>query len=145
MNTHNVTTAFLEKDGKVLVARRSDKVGTYRGRWAGISGRIETSDPLDQAYRELAEELGLGRNDVELVACGEPIEVSDNHLGVVWVVHPFLFRAIDISRLHLDWEHTECRWVGLEELATLDTVPELVRAFRQVARGKVGEVREHLP
>ncbi|ELK44964.1 translation initiation factor aIF-2B subunit alpha, partial [Haloferax sp. BAB-2207] len=40
----HVVTVFLRHDGRVLLTRRSDAVGTYQGRWAGVSGYVE-GDP----------------------------------------------------------------------------------------------------
>jgi translation initiation factor 2B subunit (eIF-2B alpha/beta/delta family) len=54
-----VVTAFLRNRGEVLLVRRSDAVGTYRGKWGGVSGYVETEDPLADAYREIHEETGI--------------------------------------------------------------------------------------
>ena len=85
-----VVTAFLSSGGQVMLARRSDKVGTYRGAWAGISGYVERL-PLEQAFVEIEEEANLTPPDVELRGIGIPIIVEDSSLGRAWVVHPFLF------------------------------------------------------
>jgi translation initiation factor 2B subunit (eIF-2B alpha/beta/delta family)/8-oxo-dGTP pyrophosphatase MutT (NUDIX family) len=138
MDERHVVTSFLERDGRILVLRRSERVGTYRGRWAGVSGSIEPgASPLEQAYRELAEELGLGPDDVELVAAGRPLTVPDEALQRRWIVHPFRFRLRHPERLRLDWEHTELRWIEPGELAQLDTVPMLAETWQRVAPGNV--------
>jgi len=82
-----VVTCFLESDKEILILRRSGQVGTYRGRWAGVSGYIEKSAD-EQALVEIEEEAGLHREDLELVKQGEPLAVEDEKLGVRWVVHP---------------------------------------------------------
>ncbi len=128
---HDVVTAFLIHDGRILVLRRSEKVGTYRGRWAAVSGYIEQA-PLDQAYAELGEETGLGRDDVELLKQGDPLLVFDRDNERRWRVHPFLFEVKDSSRIRLDWEHVQRRWVWPGEIDRLDTVPDLAEALRQV-------------
>jgi ribose 1,5-bisphosphate isomerase len=60
--------------------------------WAGVSGYMETND-LDQAYAEIKEETGLGKNDIELKIKGSPLKVVDNTLQQQWIIHPFLFRV----------------------------------------------------
>ena len=41
MAERRVVTCFLMHQGKLLVLRRSAKVRTYQGKWAGVSGYIE--------------------------------------------------------------------------------------------------------
>src|SRR5215510_15987561 len=95
LKTHVVTCFLLRRDGgadRVLLVRRSDRVGTYRGAWAGISGFVEPGvTPLEQAYTELREEAGLSPDDLQLLCTGTPLGVRDEDLGREWVVHPFLF------------------------------------------------------
>ncbi len=115
----------------MLLLRRSDRVGSYRGRWAGVSGYIE-STPEAQALTEIREETGLGPEDVQLVRRGESLAVEDEGLGVRWVVHPFLFHVAEPDRIRTDWEHTEARWVTPGELPGYPTVPRLADALARV-------------
>ena len=131
MPAKDVVTAFLVHDGRVLVLRRSEKVGTYRGCWAGVSGTLERA-PLEQAYTEISEEVGLGRDDVELLKDGEPLHIYDRRNRRMWRVHPFLFEVTDPSRIRLDREHVQRRWVWPGEIDQLDTVPGLAEALRRV-------------
>ena len=134
--THVVTCFLLRRDpgagDRVLLLRRSDRVGTYRGRWAGVSGYLEAEDPLEQAYVELREETGLEREDVRLLAAGRPVTVDDPALGRRWVVHPFLFLAPHPERVVIDWEHGESRWVPPASLGVEPTVPGLAEALAAV-------------
>ncbi len=136
MPVSEVVTAFLIHDGRILVLRRSDKVGTYRGCWAAVSGYLEQAPleqaPLDQAYTELDEETGLGRDDVELLKEGDPLLVYDRDNDRTWRVHPFLFEVKDSSRIRLDWEHVDRRWIWPGEIDGLDTVPGLGDALKRV-------------
>ena len=94
MDERHVVTCFLEHDGKIMILRRSERVGTYRGKWAGVSGYIEPgSTPSQQAWTEIKEEAGLESDDVELVQEGETLEVVDAELGRKWIVHPVRFRV----------------------------------------------------
>ncbi len=129
-----VVTSFLEASGRILVVRRSGQVGTYQGRWAGVSGSVEPGrTPLEQAIAEIGEETGLTPDDVRLVASGQPLEIVDRKLGRRWIVHPFRFAALRPEGIRLDWEHTEARWIRPEELAAYSTVPGLEDAWRRVA------------
>ncbi|MDI6858600.1 MAG: NUDIX domain-containing protein [Dehalococcoidia bacterium] len=132
-----VVTCFLRRtdargEARVLIVRRSGRVGTYRGRWSAISGYLEAETPLDQAMTEISEETGLGNDDVTLVAAGEPLPVDDAQSGLRWLVYPFLFDMASGRDVELDWENVEGRWVAPEELSRYDTVPALEDALRRV-------------
>ena len=64
MSRVSVVTAFLRHQDRVLLVRRSDRVGTYQGRWSAISGYLEDDAPLQQAYREIREETGLSQDQI---------------------------------------------------------------------------------
>lgn len=128
-----VVTAFLERnDGRILLLRRSARVGSFQGRWAGVSGFLEDPTPEEQAYREVREETGLASSDLRRASAGRPIYARDE--GTVYVVHPFRFR-VQRTDVRLDWEHTESAWVDPSEIGRRPTVPHLDRAWRSVAPG----------
>jgi len=127
-----VVTVFLSHAGRVLVLKRSGRVGTYQGRWAGVSGYLESPVPLDQAYTELEEEVSLGKDQVTLIRAGVPLEVVDETEGRAWRVYPFLFAVHEPERIKLDWENTEMRWVHPSEISRLRTVPGLADVLKQV-------------
>lgn len=134
MDERHVVTCFLERDGKIMILRRSERVGTYRGKWAGVSGYIEPgSTPQQQAWTEIREEAGLDRDDVELVQEGETLEVVDSELSRKWIVHPFRFRVLNPEKIRIDWEHTEARWTAPEDIGRHDTVPKLREAWQRVS------------
>ncbi len=126
-----VVTCFLESQGEVLILRRSRRVGTYQGKWAGVSGYMEKA-PDAQALQEIKEETSLSEADVELVRKGKPLSVKDEALGVTWVVHPYLFHVKDRNKIKLDWEHKEARWIKTQEMADYPTVPGLQEALARV-------------
>lgn len=128
----DVVTVFLTLAGRVLVLKRSGKVGTYKGHWAGVSGYLESADPLTQAYKEMVEEVGLGKEDVSLVKIGKPVEVLDPVEKRAWRVHPFLFILHSPDKIRLDWENVEMRWVLPEEIVQLKTVPALKETLARV-------------
>jgi translation initiation factor 2B subunit (eIF-2B alpha/beta/delta family)/8-oxo-dGTP pyrophosphatase MutT (NUDIX family) len=134
MRLRHVVTSFLlhPSDGTVLLGRRSNRVSTYPGHWAAISGSVEDAPPLEQARREIEEETGLRRHAVELLAEGWPIRFTDWRLGASWVVHPYLFRCLAPETVRPDWEHLQFRWAEPERMAELPTVPRLRQAFEAV-------------
>ena len=136
MQEEKVVTCFLLRRSpggdEVLLLRRSQQVGTYRGRWAGVSGYLEEANPLAQAYREIEEEAGLARDEVTFLRAGEPLVVEDSEADRRWVVHPFLFEVRPDAEVRVDWEHTETRWVRPEDVSAFETVPQLSDALARV-------------
>jgi len=125
----HVVTCLLRHDAEILLTRRSDAVGTYQGRWAGVSGYVEgdPADALDDARREIREEVG--RTDARLVRRGSPLDVVDGDRE--WTVHPFLFslsdRAIDPNE-----ELAATEWAPPTAMLRRETVPGLWTAYRGV-------------
>jgi ADP-ribose pyrophosphatase YjhB (NUDIX family) len=130
----HVVTVFLRHEGKILLLRRSERVGSYRGRWAGVAGYLD-ADPLAQAMTEIGEETGLSAADVHLVGRGRAVAVDDAELGRRWTVHPFLFDVAEPERVRLDWEHTEAAWVRPGEILERETVPGLWEAYLSASEG----------
>ncbi len=134
---NNIVTAFIEYRGKVLLLRRSQKVKTMKGKWAGISGYIEPSeDPILRAFKEIEEETGLTIQNVHVVSEGKPLEAADNMRPeiITWVVHPFYFRTNN-NVINLDWEHDVYVWINPNEIEDYDTVPRLKEALESVYSG----------
>ncbi|WP_436346089.1 NUDIX domain-containing protein [Natronorubrum sp. FCH18a] len=152
----HVVTAFLRNRGEVLLLRRSDAVGTYVGRWGGVSGFAE-GDPDEQVRAEIREETGLEPgDDLSFVRSGRPVRFEDPAVGREWVVHPYLFDS-DSREIDLSEEHDALEWVAPTEIcldgvsadgdsadvgaedgdadgeADRETVPELWTAYERVA------------
>jgi 8-oxo-dGTP diphosphatase len=126
-----VVTCFLESENEILILRRSERVGSYQGRWAGVSGYIETSAD-EQALIEIEEETSLSPEEVELTRKGKPLAVEDKKLGVRWVVHPYLFHIEDRNKIKMDWEHKEARWIVPKDITKFETVPKLKETLDRV-------------
>lgn len=126
-----VVTSFIRHQGMILLLRRSEKVGSYKGKWAGVSGYLEATSPLEQALKEIYEEIGLNELQVDFVNSGKPLEVFDKQLCVCWVVYPFLFDTAVPEKISLDWEHVEMQWVEPKALQHLDTVPKLAETYER--------------
>lgn len=125
-----VVTVFLRHGRRILILKRSRKVGRYPGRWAGISGFIEEDEtPLEAARREVYEETGIRK--IILRREGKSFSVIDKEK--TWIVHPFLF-DIPRSTLSLDWEHETFKWIAPEEIGKYTTVPGLAEALEKVIK-----------
>lgn len=138
--THVVSCFLMRFDGKepqLLIVRRSQLVGSYRGRWAGVSGFLEQdTTPDEQAYTEIREETTLPREQVRMLRRGAVIEYADAALGRHWSIHPFLFEVLAPDAIRHDWEAEEIRWIRPAELQNYETVPLLAEAYASAASGE---------
>lgn len=128
---------LLNGAGQVFVGQRLDS--TLEA-WQMPQGGIDPGeDPLDAAYRELWEETGVARADVELVAAAHEelqYDLPDELIGKVWKgkwrgqrQRWFLFRltagdaAIDIATA--EPEFRAWRWIDPAEL------PQVIVPFKR--------------
>ena len=127
MYSTSIVTSFIKNGDKVLILKRSEKVKSMKGLWAGISGIIEKNDttPLDRAKIEIFEETGINEKEIELLKSIEQIKIESvqykNHL---WNVFPFLFNAKN-PEIKLNWENSDFNWIEPNEIKNYETVPEL--------------------
>lgn len=130
MRSTRIVTCFLTNNGKFLILKRSNKVKTMRGLWAGISGIIEKNEtPFERAKTEIYEEVGINQNQIKLIK--EAIEMlvsSPQYQNHQWRVFPFLFETTN-PQIKLNWENSEYKWIFVEELKNYKTVPSLAKVL----------------
>jgi putative (di)nucleoside polyphosphate hydrolase len=88
--------------GHVLAIERADIAGAWQLPQGGLD---EDEDPLDAAYREIAEETGIEKTDLAFVkACAEPlvyelpVNVRSRKTGRGQVLYWFLFQFVGNPR-----------------------------------------------
>ncbi len=138
--THVVSCFLIRKDmdqPRLLIVQRSQRVGSYNARWAGISGFLETGvTPDEQAYTEIREETGLQGDQIRMLKRGKVIEYEDTSIDRHWYIHPFLFEVLTPDAITLDWEATRMRWIVPSEMQAIQTVPKLDEAYRSATNGE---------
>jgi len=118
-----VVTVIAKKDDRILILKRSRRVGTFKEHWAGVSGSILPGEKAaEAAIRELREETGRAPSSPNRIIQCDPVYARDS--GTIWKVHPFLME-LDSDKISLDWEHDEYRWIAPSELTRYQTVPRL--------------------
>lgn len=117
----HVVTVIVRSKGKILLLKRSGKVGSYRGQWAGVSGFVERGEGDEEAARrELLEEINMPEPRIT-----NRLEVQMfRDADTVWCVHPFLVDAKD-PKVRTDWEHESYEWVAPKDVSGYSTVPGL--------------------
>lgn len=130
MDERSVVTCFLRHGAEILLVRRSDSVGTYAGRWGGVSGYAEGS-PEEAARWEIDEETGL-LESATFVRQADPIAVEDDDRGIRWLVHPSLFDC-DSTDVVPNEELADYEWVQPPAILDRETVPKLWETYAAVA------------
>jgi len=130
MRATKIVTSFIKDEQKILILKRSDKVKTMKGLWAGISGIIEKNEtPLTRAKIEIFEETGIAEHKIKLIKSAEKLRVNspqyENH---EWEIFPFLFEAKN-PEIKLNWENSEYLWITIDELKNYNSVPSLEKVL----------------
>ena len=119
-----IVLAVVQCGAHICMARRSELVGTSKGLWSVVTGYVEPRvEPVEQAWTELREELGLQPPDVWLVRSGPSRALTSPASGKQFLVYPFLFESAAEMAVNLNWEHTDVAWVAPSRLADADSVP----------------------
>lgn len=126
MRSTKIVTSFITNNEKFLLLKRSDKVKSMKGLWAGVSGIIEKNEtPLERAKIEIYEEVGIVESNITLLKSADLIKVeSPQYKNHEWEIFPFLFEAKN-PEIKLNWENSEFKWVDIDEISNYDTVPSL--------------------
>lgn len=133
MRVTKIVTSFIQDEQKLLILRRSNKVKTMKGLWAGISGIIEKNEtPLTRAKIEIYEETGISEDKIKLIRNAAKLRINspqyENH---EWEIFPFLFEAKNPD-IKLNWENSEYTWITIDELKNYDTVPSLEKVLQNL-------------
>lgn len=108
MKELEIVCGILQKEGKVLIAKRAK--GVDEGIWEFPGGKVETNETNEQAIvRELKEELDVDVNVIKYVC-----SIDDIRENLILHVHAYLCELVsgDIQ-LHV---HTMNKWVYPNEL-----------------------------
>jgi 8-oxo-dGTP pyrophosphatase MutT (NUDIX family) len=130
MYSTKIVTSFIKDNEKLLILKRSNKVKTMKGLWAGVSGIIENDEePLKRAKIEIFEEAGITEEKIKLIKAVEEMKVNspqyENH---EWEIFPFLFETKNPT-IKLNWENSEFKWIDVDELENYETVPNLQKVL----------------
>lgn len=118
-----IVLAVVQCGDRICLARRSQDVATSRGMWSVVTGYLEPGvEPIQQAWTELNEELGVQPPLVRLVCSQPPLALTSPTSGKQFKVYPFLFRSTTECQVTLNWEHTDVAWSEVSRLRDTDCV-----------------------
>ncbi|MER7203579.1 DNA mismatch repair protein MutT [Streptomyces sp. CB01635] len=119
-----VVAAALHDSGRLLAARRSAPP-ELAGRWELPGGKVEPGeDPKQALVRELREELGIGAELVARVPGEWPLKPG--YVLRVWTARPLSGRPRPLE------DHDELRWLGPDEIWSVDWLDQDVPAVKAV-------------
>ncbi len=104
-----ITAAVIEREGKVLIARRRREIG-FGGIWEFPGGKVEDGEtPEKSLEREIAEELGVR------IRVGKFLR-SVTYRSPALSIKLLAYRASIASGEFMLTDHDEVRWVEPSEL-----------------------------
>ncbi|MFD4646255.1 (deoxy)nucleoside triphosphate pyrophosphohydrolase [Streptomyces sp. NPDC058441] len=119
-----VVAAALQESGRLLAARRSAPP-ELAGRWELPGGKVEPGeDPKRALVRELREELGIGAELVAPVPGEWPLKPG--YVLRVWTARLLSGRPRPLQ------DHDELRWLGPDEIWSVDWLDQDVPAVKAV-------------
>lgn len=109
----SVTAAVIEKDGKVLIARRKSPFMGYL--WEFPGGKLEDNETLEECLkREISEELAI---EIEV---GPLISLNKHILNCQSAIALYAYLSRYVSGDIALKDHEEIRWISPEELLKYD-------------------------
>ncbi len=130
-----VVSVIIKYKDNILLLKRSDKVGNYRGKWNVVAGYLDDETPIrEKALAEVREETGITNKDISAVKIFSPITIKDNVLKKIFIAHISLIALKSRPKIKLDWEHTAFKWVKPQDVRKFDVVYGLDKLLRRILR-----------
>lgn len=118
MKTKVVAKSLLFHDDKILLVRRSATAPHRKLEWDLPGGMVDDGEDVNKGVvREIAEETGIKVDPQKTYLAYAWTSVFDDKLNIVR-----LFYAVrtDNSNVTLSFEHSEYKWVTLDEAITME-------------------------
>lgn len=115
-----VSTAMIEKNGKYLVLRRSDKNITNKGKWQFPEGKVKFGENILGALRrEVEEETNLVVVDAKLFGIHSCI-LKEGY--GVFRMYRTVFKCKVLGKMKLSEDHNEYSWVDKKKMERLNFI-----------------------
>jgi 8-oxo-dGTP diphosphatase len=123
-----VVITLVNKTNKIFMAKRSSDAANAPGRWETVSGRIASGETPEQTIRrEIAEELGT-EIKFKMVEPYYTFRITrDDGCELIGISYYCKYLG---GAIHLNEEHTESRWVTVNEAIQLTQTPGLKKELQ---------------
>jgi 8-oxo-dGTP diphosphatase len=112
--------------GRIILLKRAERMPYKPGTWDLPGGHLALGEDFEECLlREVKEETGLDVAITRLL--GVHKVPADPYLQVFYACQMVVYQKITLQ----PGEHTESRWVTLEEMVDLELIPYLQAALRR--------------
>lgn len=114
-----VSASYVEHNGRFLLMKRSTHK-PFGNTWGVPCGKAEAGETsIQTAKRELFEETSISSNNLEALG---PLYLRSDTIDYVYHMHKIVLDEKPDLKIHHD-EHTEARWVTIDEALKLPLIP----------------------
>lgn len=122
MKTIRVAAAIIQRPGEILAAQRG--YGEFKDGWEFPGGKLEPGESgADACIREIQEELGVTIDNLDFL-CTVEHDYETFHLSMD------CFTCSITSGTISDTEHENLRWLGLDNLWSVDWLPADIKVVK---------------
>ncbi|MDD5551627.1 MAG: NUDIX domain-containing protein [Candidatus Pacebacteria bacterium] len=112
----NISAVIEDKKGKILLLKRNSNEKWYPKKWCIVAEKMKENETPDKCFkRGLIEEIGI--EDCKEIEKKEPYLFEDGDFKRI--IYPYRCK-IDNNDIKINYEHSDYKWVTLEELFSLD-------------------------
>ena len=145
-----VATCIVVKDGKFLIAKRSEEEERWSGRWTVPGGKLEKDEYMkrphdtkegqwynvfeDLVRREVKEEVGLDIKNIKYLT-----SLAFKREDGVPTIIVSLYADNDEGAITLSDELTDYRWITIEEAENYDLIDGIYEELEMLDRVLKGE------
>lgn len=128
-----VVVFLIEREGRVLMLRRSPTKDHAPGEWEPGSGRVESGEaPIEAVCREAREETGLDVDVLEVVDTFHYYRGAAREEAIAIAFH---CRAVG-GELRLSSEHDALEWVPVDRIEDFPVSEPLRGSLARLARAR---------
>ena len=121
-------SAFIFLDGKALIAKRVGNDSFLPGYWEQVGGKADLGETQEQALiREVQEEAGLA---IEPIRLYNEYEFMHREKGLM-CEYAYVCKVVGDPTVSLSEEHTDYKWITLEELEQIQPMSDYMRGVIQ--------------
>ena len=131
MKTRNCSVAVIEKDGKILMGKKTSGIGPYPNTWMLPGGGIEENETAeDTVKREVKEETKLRVDSIKKIKIDEDTEPDKHGEMTHYIFNIFM---VDVSgREEVTEEFPELIWIDKTKLKDYRLARPSIKLFKEL-------------